>query len=188
MKCLHNSDACKKNVVPATAELSEMMQLSHPQSLSYGQYQFEAAAICKSAGTFPHALLICPIMHPVTAQKSIGVLQCFNKRSRDGAFTDADLLTAKLLCRYVAAAAINASHFDSHYRCRLLSRRAAELTSDIVAERDIIELPGMIIARAKEILGSQRARLYFLHSPIRPGSNAIHIDLQPLPNVVCSSQ
>lgn len=125
-------------------------------------------------------------MHPVTPERPVGVLQCFNKRSRDAAFTDADLLTAKLICLYAAAAVTNASQFDSDYRCRLLSCRVAKLTRDIAAERDICELPGMITARAKELLGGQRSRLLFLRSPVFPGATVSDVDLQPVPNVVCS--
>lgn len=118
-------------------------------------------------------------------ERPVGVLQCFDKRSRDGAFTDADLLTAKLICLYAAAAVINASQFDSDYRCRLLSRRVTELSRDIAAERDLCELPGMITARAKELLGGQRSRILFLQSPLLPGATVSDVDLQPLPHVVC---
>ena len=124
-------------------------------------------------------------MHPSNPEQPVGVLQCFNKRARDGVFSDADLLTAKLLCIYAATAAMNAARFDSDYRCRVLSRRAVELSKDIAVERDISELSSMITARAKELSGSHRARLYFIHSPVATGSSTGVVNLQPVPDLVC---
>eukprot|EP00892_Ulva_mutabilis_P008750 jgi/Ulvmu1/6247/UM028_0105.1 len=169
---------CGPGITMAALHARQLMTVAQPAS--HPEYD---EALDAMLGTAPHALVVCPIMHPTISEQPVGVLQCFNKRTRDGEFTDADLLTAKLLCLYAAAAAINAAQFDRDCRCRVLSRRAADLARDISMERDVYELPGMISARAKELLGCHRARVYFLHPPLPTSPPSSEVNLQPLPDL-----
>lgn len=134
-----------------------------------------------NAGLHPQALLVCPIFHPENPSQPIGVLQCFNKRSRVGSFTQLDEFTIRLLTRYVAAAAVNADRFNIEYRLDLYARRIFDLTENIANERELAELPGRIFSRAKELLFAHRARLYF----VAPGDGPVEHRLVQSPFVVC---
>ena len=134
-----------------------------------------------AAGNTPQALLVCPIFHPENPSQPIGVLQCFNKRSRVGSFSELDQFTIRLLTRYIAAAAVNADRFNIEYRLDLYARRIFDLTENIASENELSELPGRIFSRAKELLSAHRARLYF----VAPGDGPVENRLVQSPFVVC---
>ena len=123
---------------------------------------------------------MCPIFHPENPSQPIGVLQCFNKRSRVGSFSQLDEFTIRLLTWYVAAAAVNADRFNIEYRLDLYARRVMDLTENIANEKELSELPGRIVTRSKELLNAHRARLYF----VAPGDGPIEHRLVQSPFVV----
>lgn len=134
------------------------------------------------AGNTPQALLVCPVFHPENPSQPIGVLQCFNKRSRVGSFTKLDEFSIRMLTSHVAAAAVNADRFNIEYRLDLYARRIFDLTENVTNERELAELPGRISSRAKELLNARRARLYF----VAPGEGPVENRLMQSPFVVRS--
>jgi hypothetical protein len=60
-----------------------------------------------------------------------------------------------------ATAILNATQYDAEYRQEVASRRVLELCEVLLQERDLATLPRLITAKAKELLASPRARLFF---------------------------
>jgi hypothetical protein len=115
---------------------------------------------CMRAGLPPHTLLTCPIIDTASS-RPIGILQCLNKRIVGNPFADSDALAAQLLATQAATAILNATQYDAEYRREVASRRVLELCEVLLQERDLATLPRLITARAKDLLASPRARLFF---------------------------